>query len=587
MSQLTPEQVQKLREAGYTPAKIAAYERSKGLTPTRTEAPGLFSDQGAVGKAARTVTNFLGGEKVAKTFGSEIAKIGADDETKRLISEAQPTARETLGSGLKLGSTFVPSAAVGSSLTKLAAYGAGAGYLYDIGQNLEDGDTGADVLEPGASTLVGGIAAPSVGPVANAAAKGASKIVRASAGGLRDAGRAVTDASFVRGAGRIGRDFAERVPRFISKKQATIRDAATRAERIQNSPPPIGQALNVGVDERIVNTVEQADPATLRGYRDIVRIAEDSIDTTGTLKTNARPEIVAGDAAAEQYKLIDQQRRTIGSEIGRITKELKADQAQRSMQPAYAELDNVLQDIGVATDYGEDGVRLDFAKTGYTKAQRAKIQELYDLATEGGDTLTAAEIHAKDRLFSQLQRETRMEGIGDIIVDGPEGPTSLFRIFRDVYSEQLEQISPELRTLNRQYRNLVTFTDDIENSIIKTGKFEGSIHVDPAEFAQTNLRRLFSEAQSAADYRAIAEEMDAASRALGYSGAKPEDLARFAYEIRKIYPETTPRTGFEGSIRASVGGLVDAVIGAGKADNTDKQKALRELIDYLSTNSEI
>ena len=175
-----------------------------------------------------------------------------------------------------------------------------------------------------------------------------------------------------------------------------------------------------------------------------------------------------------------------------------------------------------------------------------------------------------------------MDGIGDIMVGTPDGQMSLFNVFRDVYSDSLEHLSPEIKALNRQYRGLRTFIDDIEGSIVKTGKFETNKNVDPSEYAQTNLRRLFSESSSAADYRAIADEMDRASRSLGYAGAKPEDLARFAYEIRKIYPETTPRTGFEGGIKANIGGVVDAVLKAGKADLSDQQKALRRLFEEAS-----
>ena len=529
---------------------------------------------------AQKVTNFLGMGAATDVLGRAIARTGvgarltgSDVETNRQFVEA-PTRSQVGGALLQTGVTAA-SLAIPAALPLKAAIGAGAvaGYAYDIGQDLAAGKSTQEVLTPGMGAVAG-----SLGPVAGPAAVGAGKAIKA---GAEAATTAVTNSPVVKGALQTGIEFAERVPRFVSKKQVELRDQATKAQRMATAPEPVRNALKADVPEPIINTIEQADDATREGYRQIVQLAEESVSTTGTLKTSARPEIVAGEAVAEQYKLVDAKQKEIGAAIGEAVKSLSKDTDIYSMRPAYNELNDALADarIGITMAPDKSVGTLNFGKSGFTRAQRAKIQELYELATEGGDALTAAEIHAKDRLFSQLQREARMEGIGDIMVDTPEGKMSLFRIFRDVYSDNLERLSPELKTLNRQYRNLSTFTEEIENTLIKTGKFETNSKIDPSEYAQTNLRRLFSEAQSATDYRAIAEELDNASRALGYSGAKPEDLARFALEMRKIYPDTTPRTGIEGVMRTSFGGMVDTIMNAGKADLTDQQKAIRALLE--------
>lgn len=524
-----------------------------------------------IGKSARAVTDFLGLGAAADVFGAHAARAGFGPQTAEQGREfiEQPTARETAGAVLQTGATAAGAAIGGpASLGGKVALGLGLGYAYDIGQDLAEGKTDEEAITPGFGAATG-----ILGPVGGKAGQGA-------AAAARSAKDAITHSRVVKGALGEVIELAERVPRFVSRKSAQIRDAATRAERIANSPAPVGNALKAGIDERVVNTIEQADDVTREGYEKIVRLAEESVDTKGTLKATARPEIVAGEAAADQYKLIDTKRREIGKKIGDEVAKLSRDE-QVPMKESYDTLDAALNELGVGVNYADSGATLDFSKTGFTKAQRAKISELYQLATEGGDTLTPAQIHAKDRIFSQLQREARMENIGDIMVDVGDGTVSLFRVFRDVYSDTLERVAPNIKPLNKQYRNLVTFLDDIESSIVKSGKFETNSRLDPAEFAQTNLRRLFSEAQSAADYRAIAEEMDAAARALGYQGAIPADLARFAYEIRKIYPETTPRTSFEGGIKASIGGAIDAVLEAGKPDLADQQKALRALINSM------
>lgn len=532
--------------------------------------PQPAQQEGSVSRAAQKVTDFMGLDKAADVFGAHIARHGFGSHpvpSRELIEE--PTPKQTVGAAAQTAAT-IGGAAIGgpATLAGKIALATGLGYAYDVGQDLATAKSDVEAAVPGFGAAIG-LLGPLGGPAARGIGSGGRKVIEG-----------ITQSPVVKGALGAGIELGERVPRFVSRAAAKIRDTATRSERIANSPAPVGNALKAGIDERVVNTIEQADEPTRQGYEKIIRLAEDSVDTSGTLKATARPEIVAGDAAASQYKLIDSRRREVGKKIGEEVEKLSSD-TQIPMKQSYETLDAALDELGVGVNYNEVGTTLDFSKTGFTKAQRAKIIELYQLATEGGDTLTPAQIHAKDRIFSQLQREARMENIGDIMVDTGEGTVSLFRVFRDVYSDTLEQVAPEIKPLNKQYRNLVTFLDDIESSIFKSGNFETNSRLDPAEFAQTNLRRLFSEATSAADYRAIAEEMDAAARALGYEGPIPSDLARFAYEIRKIYPETTPRTGFEGSIKTSVGDVVKAALNAGVPDVVDQQKALRALINSM------
>lgn len=574
------------------------YEQKLQTSATPEQKPGLLQNVAAglaegFSGAGRTIQSILpknlatvpepGGRKTANERGRDARLEGMGADPNALSTKVGEVGGEMVSMTGPGGLAKSPLT-LGKKLLGYGAFGAGTGYIYDIGQKIAEGNDLEDSLVPGANTLLGGTLGP-LGAPARRGGKALTEGAQAVAKAAVEAGKVVTDSPVVRGAFQIGTEFAERAPRFISKRRADIRDAATKAERIENSPAPIGNALKAGVDERIINTIEQADEPTRKGYSEIVRLAEESIDTSGTLKTSARPEIVAGEAAAEQYKLIDQQKRKIGQAIGDVVETLSRD-VQVPMKGAYNELDDSLRALDISIDYDEAGVVLDFSKAGFSDAQEAKIRELYKQATKGGDTLTPKQIHAKDRVFSQLSREARFDKIGDILIDvvdetGDTKKLSLFQIFRDVYSDTLEEVAPDIKPLNKQYRNLITFLDDIESSIIKSGKFETNSRLDPAEFAQTNLRRLFSEAQSASDYRAIADEMDSAARALGYQGAMPADLAQFAYEIRKIYPESTPRTGFEGSIKASIGGMADAVMKAGKPDVTDQQKALRELIDSM------
>lgn len=379
-----------------------------------------------------------------------------------------------------------------------------------------------------------------------------------------------------------GKELVERIPRFFGRAKESTVEASQRAERIKISTPSVQQAIKSGLDERIINTVQQADAPTTKAFKEMVDIAESSTGKKGaTLKVKQRPEIVAGRAAENEYKLIEKQRKNIGGQIGEIVDGLSKT-TKVPMTRSYSVLDDILEQQGITIKFTKKGDILEFSGTRFTPAERLRIQELYKLAKEGGEELSPRAIRDKDQLFSKLQRETRLEGLGEIIVDTPEGSMSLFRVFRDVFTNELDNISPELRVLNREYRKFITLQDDIEKSIIKSGKFETTKGVDPAEFAQTNLRRLSSDALSAADYRAIVKEMDKVARELGYVGSNPEELALFANELRKIYPEVIPPTGFAGGIRVGAAELAERLLRAGKPDVTDQQKALREMLSELS-----
>ena len=79
--------------------------------------------------------------------------------------------------------------------------------------------------------------------------------------------------------------------------------------------------------------------------------------------------------------------------------------------------------------------------------------------------------------------------------------------------------------------------------------------------------------------------MDSASRGLGYKGASPKVVAEFAQEMRKLFPETIPKTGLTGSLKLGVGDILESISKTGAPNLTDQQKAVRELINSYLTNS--
>jgi len=375
------------------------------------------------------------------------------------------------------------------------------------------------------------------------------------------------------GIGQTMEDFAERVPRAIERVKDSAASSALRAEKIRVASPAVKKAYKVNLDDAIIETVDKSDDATRSAFKEVVDIAE----SPKTIGANKQPSLVGGELAAKQYDLITKQKDIVGKQIGDLTKSLSKT-TKLNLDDSFNQIDDILTKQGITPITTKTGTKLDFSGSSYTPAQRAKIQQLYDLATEGGTNLSPSVIKGKDKLFSTLKRESNFEGVGDLIIETPTGQKSMFQVFRDIYSKKLDTISPEVRKLNSQYRELSSVVDDIEDSIFKTPNFNATKTANPAEFAKVNMRRIFGESQSSPAFEAVADIMDKYSRGLGYKGATPKQVAAFAEYIRKLYPETIPETGFQGGIKMGLGDLAETAMKVGAPNLLDQRKALMEML---------
>lgn len=567
---LTPQQKSKLRTAGYNDNEIAEYERTKFPQEKKS-----FVDKAL--DTGTAVTNFLGGRAVANTFGAEIAKSRAGSAQEReFISQAQPGVKETLGSALQLGSTFIPGVA-GANLAKNTAIGAATGYLQDVGSGLQNNESVGQSLLPGVGTAIGAVIPAGLYGVG----RGATPLLNTLQARMAQKAAAPIQASrpgVMSGSVQTLKELGERVPRAVNRVREGAAEAATRAERIRTAPPKVANAIKQGLEDRFINVVTTVDDPTKKAFKEVTDMAEEV--TSGLSRKN--PTIVGGELAAEQYDLINKQRRSIGQQIGELSKR-QSQELQVPMQQAYQDLDDILvaNNILPPSRTGESSLVF---RGKFTKAQRSRINELYDLATELGDSATPRELLDNDQLFSGLNREAMMENLKEIFVEvpGSDETKNIFSVFRDVYAKTFDANSPDdIRTLNSQYQKLRTLQDDIEDSIFKTPNFEVVKSTNPAEFAKVNLRRIFGEAQSSPVYETIADQMDAVARELGYSKATPKDVAEFAQAIRKLYPDIIPSTGFTGSLRLGIGDIISGVLDAGKADLRDQRSALRGLLEEI------
>lgn len=380
----------------------------------------------------------------------------------------------------------------------------------------------------------------------------------------------------VSGGQQLFKEAAERIPTAKKRITEQLTSSAEKAAKIKSSEPALANAYKSNIDEKIINTVSQADEETKKAFKAVVDIAE---ETPKDLTLKKKPSIVSGDLASKQVDLIVNKKKDVGKQLGDKIKQLSKTESV-DITDSFKEIDDVLSGRGVRVVQGEKGPQLDFSGSNFTPAERNKITELYNLTSEGGYKLTPAQIHAKDQLFSKLQREASMEGVGNIMVETPEGVKSLFSVFRDTFSKKLDNVSPDIRKLNSEYRQLSGLVDDIENSILKTPNFNATKSIDQAEFAKVNLRRIFGEAQSSPAFEAVADQMDALARQLGYKEASPKQVAEFAEALRKLYPESIPKTGFQGGIKTGIGELFQSVYKLGTPNLEDQRKALRDLLDY-------
>ncbi len=165
----------------------------------------------------------------------------------------------------------------------------------------------------------------------------------------------------------LTREYAERVPRATQRASGVLSEAAAKAERIASSSPATGEAIRTGLDDAIVKTLTEADEPLIKASSRMVSIAE-----KGGIE---RPHIVAGEAAAQQFKLVDNQRKKVGQQLGEAIKRLPRGTTV-DMTDSVNTLESLLRAVGV-----EDikaGKLVFGSETSLSPSARSKVQELYN-----------------------------------------------------------------------------------------------------------------------------------------------------------------------------------------------------------------
>jgi hypothetical protein len=577
---LTPQEYQQKygvpvnRSSNFTDASVRAsigYETSM-FAPTNP----AFDAANKQSKKGNMVTRLLGLDPAVDVFSRRIARspvgaaiTGTDVEANREFIEA-PTGSEFAGAVLQTAATAVAPAIAPVGLGGAMVAGGALGYAYDVGSDLATGRELEDSLAPGVGTAAGVIAPPVLKGVS---AGIASLLGRTSAQQVPKvtSGLSETLQTGVGAVKQTANDAAGRVGRVIERGRQGVTDAAEKAQRIKEVPTNARPAVRVNINNEIIDLATQSNPQTQQAMRQMVEIAEQ-----GTGKAGTGPGRVAADSAVKQLQVITQAKKDIGTKIGEASKALP--QAQNiSTAPSVQALDGILSQNGIIKQ--ADGSFL-FQNKSITPEQQNVVRNLYQLATQD-QTLSAQQIHQMDQLFSKLQRQANViDKVDNIFVEVPtsDGKTTtanLFKVFRDVFGKQLDELSPEMRSLNSEYRKLTNLVDDIETGIAKTPGFES---LSGENFAESGLRQMFGRGVKSDQLVELYDIMDSTSRSLGYDGARADDLYRFAIELNRIYPENVPPTSFEGGISTSLSNVLSRITGAGQITPADEQAAIRALV---------
>ena len=562
--------------------------------------------------------NLLGLDKATQTFGDAMirtrlgsrlltpenasennASMGVSDLEVNRENIAQPTRAQFGGAALQSGATIASPLIAPVSLPAQIAAGAALGYAYDVGDDLVEQKTTAEVLTPGLATGIGAVAPPVLKglgrlfqrpatdgverlgagfDIPQGAAQGAAPTQPT--GAVPELGAPTaqsTPQTPVGGGNVVGQtveDIFDRVSRTGERLGNSVRDQATRADRLASAAPNVREAIKTGVDDVTIDLFTNGSPQTQAAMREMLEIAE----TPATARPGVRPTKVSEDAAVQQYSLIDQQRRAVGQQIGELSDSLGRDSVI-DMNPAQRAMRDVLRQNDITAMTGGE---LRFGNKSITPEQQTVVKKLYDLATQDTN-LSPKQVHQMDQLFSRLQRQSRViDKVDDIFVkvqvaDGETRTVNLFKVFRDIYGKQLDNVAPEMRELNSQYRKLSNFTEDLEGSLVKDSRFETLAGQEGTQLAEAGLRKMFGESQFAKDYANLYNSMDELSRTLGYEGARADELYYFGNKLRDYYPDTIPETGLRGNISASIQDMIGNVMGAGKANVDDQQRALRQM----------
>lgn len=496
---------------------------------------------GTVGKAAVATAKGLGrGTAAIINTGKDVLERGVVNSIKDGATLLKDTA-----SGLKRGFTGTAARAADD------VAGAAAGTVDDAALSVADDVAAASI--PKTSALPKkplSIAAPIDDQVDIAA----QEAMAANRGAVQRATGA-TVAPEMSASEQVGSEarklIQEKAPRLERAMQGVTErwkpnvNAKKIEEQAYKSLAPEGQkAVRNGLLRRDVEAFTSANDKEKGILREMVDAAENNTNNRGT----AHPSDLVGKEMNRRIKLLDDQRKVIGKDLGEHVKGLKTKDLG-GMEQVQSDVVKRLNEVpgleGIKTKIGEGGkVELDFSDTAMrgsqTEAARKELQSIFDDMNDS----TPYQLHRqRQELFealggkkaAQLQlTETQEQGMDAV---------------REGIADSLERISKGYKDLNGQYREVVTPLREMRKFYKGTeGAAEDVLDAKGGLLA----RRLTSNVASAPELRRILDEIGSqlAKRGQDVSDIDLNKLQDFYNALNRYY-DITKDTTFEGLIKSA------------------------------------
>lgn len=368
---------------------------------------------------------------------------------------------------------------------------------------------------------------------------------------------------------KMGRYMRERSPKSIKGRLERVNPNVT-AKKAEDAAydalaPESQKAVRAGLLRRDVEAFKSANPKEKTILQDMVRAADENSINRG--KTH--PSDLVGKEMNRRIKLLDDERKIVGKELGEQVRGLKDKDLLSSAEAKIAgkmgneagrtyrngtevvqdqvikRLDEVPGLEGIKMGEGEGGKAvLDFTDTALSgsqsKAARDELQALFDDIT-GRNPYQLHRLRQEifeslgGKKAAQLQlTETQEQGMDAI---------------REGIADALELASDGYKAINAEYRSLVTPLKEMRKFYKGT---EGAAEDVLDAKAGLLARRLTSNVASAPELRRILDEVGAqlAKRGKDVSDVDLEKLQDFYNALNRYY-DITKDTTFEGLIKSA------------------------------------
>lgn len=377
-----------------------------------------------------------------------------------------------------------------------------------------------------------------------------------------------------KGAVDITKMAGETLARVPSRVATNVAEKQAQEAVIRYLPTPKAQvAARDGID--VVDVTTLPEVVKTPQAQKLVQVVKDFAQG----KTKTDPIEVVGEPITKRVKDLDTQRKTIGAQLGEVSKNLGIVTKPELSSGVFARLIEVpgLQGLTVSPTG-----KLNFSKTTLTSKatapDRKALQEAYSQATRWGDG-EKAHLYRQE-LFEILggKKKGRAE-----VTDTQEGGLDAIR---SGLSDVLESKNGQYKTLSNEYRKIVQPLGDLRKLMknIDPNSTDDILNMSAGLLA----RRITSAAASNPQIKQLLQNLDEA----GVKGTTKESVTQLQdlYNILNKYYDIAPKTGFQNLTKEAT---ADSLVGtiketardiAGKS-NAVRQKALEDYLDELLTET--